>query len=670
MTGHFLTLLEGIIANPEQQISQLPLLTPVEQQQLLVEWNDTQVDYPSDNCIHQLFEKQVERTPDGVAVVFEEQQLTYQQLNSRANQLAHYLKSLGVGADVLVGICVERSIEMVVGLLGILKAGGAYVPLDPEYPTERLRFMLDDSQVPVLLTQHSLLEGLAQHQAQLVCLDTDWQMISQLNQDNLITETQTTNLAYVIYTSGSTGTPKGVMIAHQSLLNLVFWHQRTFKIISSDKATQLAKTAFDAAVWELWPYLTTGASIYLVKPEILSSLVKLRDWLISNKITISFLPTPLAQELLSLEWPAEGLALRTLLTGGDKLHQYPSDLIPFPVVNNYGPTENTVVTTSGVVVAKEQNKISPNIGRAIANTQVYILDSNLQPVPVGVPGELHIAGVGLAKGYLNRPELITEKFISNPFEETEGSKLYKTGDLARYLPDGNIEYLGRIDNQVKIRGFRIELGEIEALLGQHDDVQICCVVDREETQGNKCLVAYVVLQKEVTPTTDELRQFLFDKLPGYMVPNIFVMLESLPLTPNGKVDRRALPAPDLQQELSDYVMPNTEVERTISGIWQKALAIEKVGIYNNFFELGGNSLLLVKINQKLQEELGLELSIVDMFNYPTIYSLSQYLNIKFHKKDTIKQNTSRTQCYNEVKDLKNKQLQSRQQYRSQKKGRK
>jgi amino acid adenylation domain-containing protein/FkbM family methyltransferase len=671
MTGHFMTLLEGIIANPEQQISQLPLLTAVEQQQLLVEWNDTQADYPSDKCIHQLFEEQVQRTPDAIAVVFEDQQLTYQQLNCRANELAHYLKSLGVGTDVLVGICVERSIEMVVGLIGILKAGGAYVPLDPEYPTERLRFMLDDSQVPVLLTQQKLLDRLAQHQAQLVCLDSDWQMISQLNQDNLITEAQPTNLAYVIYTSGSTGTPKGVMIAHQGLLNLVFWHQRTFKVTSSDKATQLAKTAFDAAVWELWPYLTTGASIYLVKPEILSSLVKLRDWLISNNITISFLPTPLAQELLSLEWPTEGLALRTILTGGDKLHQYPSDLIPFQVVNNYGPTENTVVTTSGVVVAKKQNKISPNIGRAIANTQVYILDRNLQPVPVGVPGELHIAGVGLAKGYLNRPELITEKFISNPFEETEGSKLYKTGDLVRYLPDGNIEYLGRIDDQVKIRGFRIELAEIEALLGQHDDVQICCVVAREQAQGNKCLVAYVVLQKEVTPTTDELRQFLSDKLPAYMVPNVFVMLESLPLTPNGKVDRSALPAPDLQQELSDYVMPNTEVEKIIADIWQKALAIEKVGIYNNFFELGGNSLLLVKINQQLQEELGLELSIVDMFNYPTIYSLSQYLNIKFYKKNTIKQNASRTQCHNdEVKGLKSKQLQSRQQYRSQKKGKK
>ncbi|MEH1860990.1 MAG: amino acid adenylation domain-containing protein [Nostoc sp.] len=670
MTGHFVTLLEGIIANPEQQISQLPLLTAVEQQQLLVEWNNTQADYPSDKCIHQLFEEQVQRTPDALAVVFEDQQLTYHQLNCRANQLAHYLKSLGVGADVLVGICVERSIEMVVGLLGILKAGGAYVPLDPEYPTERLRFMLEDSQVPVLLTQQKLLDRLAQHQAQLVCLDTDWQLISQLNQDNLITEAQTNNLAYVIYTSGSTGQPKGVLIAHQGLLNLVFWHNRAFNITSLDKATQLAGTAFDAAVWELWPYLTTGAGIYLVKSQLLSSLVNLRDWLISNKITISFLPTPLAQELLSLQWPTENLALRCILTGGDKLHQYPSDLIPFQVVNNYGPTENTVVTTSGLVVAKEQEQISPTIGRAIANTQVYILDSNLQPVPVGVPGELHIAGVGLAKGYLNRPDLTTEKFISNPFEEAEGSKLYKTGDLARYLPDGNIEYLGRIDDQVKIRGFRIELAEIEALLGQHDDVQVCCVIAREETPGNKRLVAYVVPQKEVTPITNELRQFLSDQLPGYMVPTAFVILEFLPLTPNGKVNRRALPAPDLQQELSDYVMPNTEVERIIAGVWQKALAIEKVGIYNNFFELGGNSLLLVKINQQLQEELGLELSIVDMFNYPTIYNLSQYLNTKSHKENTIKQNTSRTQSHNEVKALKSKQLQSRQQYRYQKKGRK
>ncbi|MBD2520193.1 amino acid adenylation domain-containing protein, partial [Nostoc sp. FACHB-973] len=688
MTGHFLTLLEGIIANPEERISQLPLLTEFEQHQLLIEWNNTQVDYPQDLCIHQLFEEQVGRTPDAVAVVFEDQQLTYHELNSRANQLAHYLKSLGVSADMLVGICVERSIEMVVGLLGILKAGGAYLPLDPEYPTERLHFMLKDAQVSVLLTQQKLIDRLAQHQAKLVCLDTDWQLISQLNQDNLITDVQATNLAYVIYTSGSTGQPKGVLIAHQGLLNLVFWHQRTFKITTLDKATQLAGTAFDAAVWELWPYLTAGASIYLVKSEFLSSLVKLRDWLISKKITISFLPTPLAQELLSLEWPTENLALRSILTGGDQLHQYPSDLIPFQLVNNYGPTENTVVTTSGLVVAKEQEQISPSIGRAIANTQIYILDRNLQPVPIGIPGELHIAGVGLAKGYLNRPELTIEKFIANPFKRSRGAgeqgsrgaeilpnsqslvpspRLYKTGDLARYLPDGNIEYLGRIDNQVKIRGFRIELAEIEALLNQHDDVQTCCVIAREETSGNKRLVAYVVPHLQMTPTTDELRQFLDDKLPGYMVPTAFVMLESLPLTPNGKVDRRALPAPDLQQELSNYVMPNTEVERIIAGIWRKALAVEKVGIYNNFFELGGHSLLLVRINQQLQEKIGLEVSIVDMFNYPTIHSLSQYLSTKLNKEDTIKQNNYRHQSHSEIKSLRNQQLESRQQYRSQRK---
>ncbi|MDZ8258879.1 non-ribosomal peptide synthetase [Nostoc sp. ChiQUE01b] len=715
MTGHFVTLLEGIIANPEQPISQLPLLTQTEQQQLLVEWNDTQADYPQDLCIHHLFEEQVQLTPDAVAVVYENQHLTYSELNCRANQLAHYLKSLGVGADVLVGICVERSIEMVVGILGILKAGGAYLPLDPEYPTERLRFMLEDAQVSVLLTQQRLVDRLSQQKARLVCLDSDAEVISQFSQDNLICETQANNLAYVIYTSGSTGTPKGVMIAHQGLLNLVFWHQRTFNITSLDKATQLAGTAFDAAVWELWPYLTAGASIHLVKSQLLSSLTKLRDWLIANKITISFLPTPLAQELLSLEWPTEGLAMRTVLTGGDKLHQYPSNLIPFQVVNNYGPTENTVVTTSGLIVAKEQNQISPSIGRAIANTQLYILDANLQPVPVGVPGELHIGGVGLAKGYLNRPELTAEKFIPNPFEkaggrrqEAEGRRaeeqgetrevtlhsafsntscynagnprnalapqhsalLYKTGDLTRYLPDGNIEYLGRIDNQVKIRGFRIELAEIETLLQKHGDVQACCVITHEGTPGNKYLVAYVVPRKDVTPKADELRQFLSGKLPGYMVPSTFVILESLPLIPNGKVDRRALPAPDLQQELSDYVMPNTEVERIIAGIWQKALSIEKVGIYNNFFELGGHSLLLVKINQQLQEILVLEVSIFDMFSYPTIHSLSQYLSTKVNKNDTLKQNNSRPQSLSESKAFRNQQLQLRQQYLSHRKGRK
>ncbi|MBD2562852.1 MULTISPECIES: non-ribosomal peptide synthetase [Nostoc] len=624
MRGHFQTLLEGIVANPQEQISQLPLLTEIEQQQLLLKWNDTGVDYPQDKCIHQLFEEQVERTPDAVAVVYENQHLTYHELNCRANQLAHYLKSLGVKADVLVGICVERSLEMVVGLLGILKAGGAYLPLASDYPTERLRLMLEDAQVSVLLTQQKLLDRLPEHTAQRVCLDADWQLISQLSQDNLIPETQATNLAYVIYTSGSTGQPKGVLIAHQGLLNLVFWHQRTFKITTLDKATQLAGTAFDAAVWELWPYLTAGASIYLVKPEILLSPVDLQDWLESKKITISFLPTPMAEQLLSLEWP-ESTTLRTMLTGGDKLHRYPSGLLPFQVVNNYGPTENTVVTTSGLVVSNgRDNNISPPIGRPIANIEIYILDSYLQPVPVGVPGELHIGGAGLAKGYLKRPELTQEKFIPHPFSDEPHSRLYKTGDKARYLNDGNIEYIGRIDDQVKIRGFRIELSEIEAVLSQHSDVQLSCVIAREDTPGDKRLVAYVVAHQDCKPAISELRQFLKTKLPEYMVPSAFVILESLPLTSNGKVDRRALPKPDLDTTiLEKYVAPRTPIEEMLALLWAQVLKLELVGIYDNFFELGGHSLLATQLVSRIRTWFKVELPLRELFASATVVELAQ-----------------------------------------------
>ncbi|MBW4594951.1 MAG: amino acid adenylation domain-containing protein [Brasilonema angustatum HA4187-MV1] len=625
MAGHFVTLLEAIVANPQLPISQLPILTTVEQQQLLIDWNDTQADYPQDRCIHQLFEEQVQRTPNAVAVVFENQQLTYEQLNCRANQLGHYLKSLGVKPDTLVGICVERSLEMVVGLLGILKAGGAYVPLDPQYPTERLSFMLQDAQIRVLLTQQSLLDKLPKHQGQLVCLDTDAQIIFQSSQENLITATKASNLAYVIYTSGSTGQPKGVLVAHHGLLNLVFWHQDAFEITSSDKATQLAGTAFDAAVWELWPYLSAGASIYLVKPSILVSPLDLQDWLKSKKITISFLPTPLAEQLFSLEW-TETTTLRTILIGGDKLHRYPSSLLPFQIVNNYGPTENTVVTTSGIVVSSGQkNNISPPIGRPIANTQIYILDKYLQPVPVGVLGELHIGGAGLALGYLNRSELTQEKFIPNPFSADPDSRLYKTGDLARYLPDGNIEYLGRIDNQVKIRGLRIELGEIEAVLSQYPDVQASCVIAREETPGEKRLVAYVVVpHPQVTPTITELRQFLKGKLPEYMVPNTFVILESLPLTPNGKVDRRALPAPEFDSTLQEtFVAPRTPTEEMLAQIWAQVLKVEQVGIHDNFFELGGHSLLATQVISRSQEAFGTSLPLRYIFESPTIAQLSE-----------------------------------------------
>lgn len=506
MLGHFQTLLEGIVANPEQRLADLPLLSEAERHQLLVEWNDTQVDYPKELCIHQLFEAQVELTPNSIAVIVENEQLTYQELNSRSNQLAHYLQKLGVGSEVRVGICVERSLDMVVGLLGILKAGAAYVPLDPAYPPERLSFMVEDAQVPVLLTQEKLVQRLPDFLAAtqpdepiqnpiVVCLDKDWETIAHESKENPTSGVIADNLAYVIYTSGSTGKPKGVQVQHSGLLNLIFWHQQAFSVSSRDRVTQIAGMAFDACGWEIWPYLTAGASIYFPDYETRLSPEPLRDWLLSKAITISFLPTPLAEKVLLLDWPDDA-ALRILLTGGDKLHQYPLASPPFEVVNNYGPTENTVVTTSGHVPAKTQADVPPAIGRPIANTQVYVLDSHLQPVPIGIPGELYISGNGLARGYLNRPELTAERFIPNPFSDEPGARLYKTGDLVRYQANGNIEFLGRLDDQIKIRGYRIELGEIESVLSQHPAVLQAVVMTREDVADEQRLVAYVALKAD------------------------------------------------------------------------------------------------------------------------------------------------------------------------------
>ncbi|MBD2515972.1 amino acid adenylation domain-containing protein [Nostoc sp. FACHB-973] len=630
MVGHFQTLVEGIVTNPEQQIANLPLLTADEQHQLLGEWNNTQTNYPQDKCTHELVTIQAEKTPDAVAVVFENQQLTYRQLNLQANQLAHYLKSLGVEKETLVGVFLERSFEMAVGFLGILKAGGAYVPLDPNYPPERLNYMVADSQMSVILTHSSLLPYLSatleQAQTKIICWDKDIETIASQSLDNPINSVQPANLAYVIYTSGSTGQPKAVLIQHSALLNLLFWHLNNFEVKLSDRATQLAGTAFDAAVWELWPYLVVGASIYLIKSEFLLSPKTLQEQLISHNITISFIPTPLAEKLCLLAWP-ENTALRTILTGGDKLNYYPSETLPFKFFNNYGPTENTVVTTSGQILPGElASKLLP-IGRPIANTQVYILDRYLQPVPIGVPGELHIGGVGLARGYLNRPELTAEKFISHPFQANY--KLYKTGDLARYLPDGNLEFLGRIDNQVKIRGFRIEPGEIETILSQHPQVQQAVVTVREDEPGNKYLTAYVVGETE-TLTSSELRQFLKQQLPEYMIPAAFVMLKTLPLTPNGKVDRRVLPKPETtNSELeAAFVAPRTWQEEKLAEIWCTVLHREKVGIYDNFFELGGHSLLLTSVISRIRESLAIALPLHSLFEAPTIAALSQVITAR------------------------------------------
>ncbi|MBD2562853.1 MULTISPECIES: amino acid adenylation domain-containing protein [Nostoc] len=654
MTGHFVTLLSGIVANPEERISQLPLLSQTEQQQLLVEWNNTQTDYPRDKSIHQLFEEQVERTPNAIAVEFVDerseasrrvnQQLTYQQLNCRANQLAHYLKSLGVSADVLVGICVERSLDMVVGLLGILKAGGAYVPLDPNYPQERLAFMLEDAQVSVLLTQHSLLDKLPQHQAHQVYLDTDWQMISQSSQDNLISGVQANNLAYVIYTSGSTGQPKGVAMNQLALCNLILWQLQNNTISTGAKTLQFAPISFDVSFQEMFTTWFSGGTLFLITEELRRDTSALLGFLQEKAVERLFVPFVALQQLAEVAVGSElvNSHLREIITAGEQLQMTPaisqwlSKLTDCTLHNHYGPSESHVIITFTLNNSVETWPLLPPIGRPIANTQIYILDKYLQPVPVGVAGELHIGGVSLARGYLNRPELTQQRFIPNPFKRSRGAgeqgsrgetfnsdRLYKTGDLARYLPDGNIEYLGRIDNQVKVRGFRIELGEVEAVLSQYGDVEGCCIIAHEDTPGDKRLVAYLVAHQNSTPTISELRQFLKAKLPDYMVPSTFVMLEEMPLTPSGKVDRRALPAPDLHSNNSDkYVAPRNQVELELTQIWSRVLKVDKVGVKDNFFDLGGHSLLTPYLMAQIKKQFGKDIAIASLYQNPTIEQLA------------------------------------------------
>ncbi len=625
MTGHFVTLLEAIVADPQQKIDQLPLLTATEQHQLLVEWNDTRIDYPHARCIHQLFEEQVARTPDANAVVFEDQQLTYSELNCRANQLAHYLQSLGVGADVLVGLCVERSTDMVVGLLGILKAGGAYVPLDPEYPQERLSFMLEDTQVSLLVTQQRLVDRLPKHQASQVLLDRIAEEIVRDNQDNPTSEVTPYHLAYTIYTSGSTGRPKGVAIEHKGLYNLAQAQINTFGVHSNSRVLQFASLSFDASISEVMMALGAGATLYLETKDSLLPGMPLIQRLRHECITHITLPPSALAVLPTEELPA----LQTIIVAGEActtevIKRWSTGRNFF---NAYGPTEATVCTTIAKCTDRDR-KVT--IGKPIANTQIYILDAHLQPVPVGVPGELHIAGIGLARGYLNRPDLTQEKFIPNPFRRSRevkedqscSERLYKTGDLARYLPDGSIEYLGRIDNQIKIRGFRIELGEIETSLNQYPDVQTAIAIVREDTPGDRRLVAYIVPEKEVTPTSHELRQFLKTKLPEYMVPSAIVLLESLPLTNNGKVDRRALPVPESRAGIEvTLVAPRTPIEEGLASIWSQVLRVEPVGIHDNFFELGGDSILSIQIIAKAKQA-GIELTLKQLFANQTIAQLA------------------------------------------------
>ena len=587
MSRHFQTLLEGIIANPAQRIGTLPLLTDAEQHKMLIEWNDTKRDYPKDACIHQLFEAQVEQTPDTVAVIFADTQLTYRELNARANQLAHYLRQRGCRPEVLVGICMERSLEMVVGLLGILKAGGAYVPLDPAYPQERLAFMLEDTQAPVLLTQKRLVEGLPAQRVQQLCLDTDWELIAQTSEVNPISGVTADNLAYVIYTSGSTGEPKGVMIRHGALCNYMFWMQMAFPLTEADRVLQRAPFSFDASVWEFYAPLISGAQIVMSQPAAHPDSAELVSTIAQHNVTTLQLVPSLLRMLLDEPGLDSCGCLQRVFCGGEalpvELKEYFFSRLDADLYNLYGPTEATIYATF-YSCGDESNQGVVLIGRPIANTQVYVLDRHLNPVPVGVPGELYISDDGLARGYLNRPELTAEKFIPNPFSKGRAVRLYKTGDMVRYWPDGNLEFLERMDHQVKLRGFRIELGEIESVLSQHPVVRESLVLAREDVPGDKHLVAYIVLNQEPAPSTNDLRIFLKAKLPEYMVPSAFVVMSALPLTPNGKIDRRALPAPDQVHPSSESTVEtsHTPVEEILAGIWAEVLGLERVGVNDNF----------------------------------------------------------------------------------------
>jgi iturin family lipopeptide synthetase A len=666
--GHFQTLLAAIVDNPEQRLIELPLLTDAQKHQLLVEWNQTATNYPATKCIHQLFEEQVEETPDAVAVVFGNEQLTYSELNSRANQLAHYLQTLGVKPDVLVGICLERSLDMIVGLLGILKAGGAYVPIDPDYPTERLSYMLKDCQVSILLTQEDFREILPSITAKVVCLDLENEILTKYSQENLTTQVTAENLAYVMYTSGSTGLPKGVSVIHRNVLRLV---KETNYVSLSQKEVflQLAPISFDASTFEIWASLLNGAKMIVMPPH-KPSLEELGQAIERYQVTTLWLTAGLFHLMVD-ERLNDLKPVRQLLAGGDVLsvrhvQKLLQDLEECKLINGYGPTENTTFTCCFPMTRQTQIGSSVPLGRPIANTQVYILDRYLQPVPIGVWGELYAGGDGLAREYFNRPELTTEKFIPNPFsnfglgdvaadyvadvadklsstdkvgltttlgfnpsvtsaskiQNPKSARLYKTGDLARYLPDGNIEFGGRIDNQVKIRGFRIELGEIEAAIATHPNVHEAVVIARENTPGNKFLVAYIVPASDA-PTSSELHHFLKQKLPDYSVPSYFVMLDSLPLSPNGKVDRSALPAPDLELSRSvSFVSPRTATEEAIASIIAEVLKIELVGIHDNFFEMGGHSLNATQVISRLRETFKVELPLRQILEKPTVVELA------------------------------------------------
>ncbi|MDV2992592.1 MAG: Linear gramicidin synthase subunit B [Chroococcidiopsis sp. SAG 2025] len=700
MLTHFQTLLTGVVTDPDTNLADLPILSAAEQHQL-VEWNQTRRSYP-ERCIYQLFELQVEQSPNAIAVSFGDRQYTYHELNSGSNQLAHYLRKLGVGCKTLVGICMEPSPMAIASLLGILKAGAAYVPLDPTYPPERLQFMLEDAQVSVLVTQQALAPlfrlSWGDRNLKVVCLEKDWEAIAQESEQNLSDQTTVDNLAYVIYTSGSTGTPKGVAVTHRAVNRLVC-NTNYITLEPGDKVAQCANLSFDAATFEIWGALLNGAQLVGCDREVMLSPQKFAQEIRQQEISILFLTTALFNQM-AREVPDCFRSLRYLLFGGEavdlrwvkavKQHGAPAHLL-----HVYGPTENTTFTSWYEVQDVPEAATSIPIGRPVASTQIYLLDAHLNPVPIGVTGEIYLGGDGLAKEYLNRPQLTEQRFIcqgsreqgragswelgEEGAEDAEGTgeageektqppitnyqlpitdRLYKTGDLARYLPDGNLEFVGRTDSQIKLRGFRIELGEIETVLKQYPSVEETVVVVREDGSSDRHLVAYIVLNtkspqppflrgasqllasqgglggigaSEFPPSQGglggigDLRSFLKTKLPNYMMPSAFVVVKALPLTPNGKVDRQALPSPDFTSIDLPTLAPRTSVEAQLAQLWAETLG-RQVGISDDFFELGGHSLLATQLVSRIRDRLGVEVPLGVLFETPTIVAIAQYID--------------------------------------------
>ncbi|MBF1989864.1 non-ribosomal peptide synthetase [Fischerella thermalis] len=660
LAHQFASVLASAIENTQVNISQLNILTPAETRQLLIDFNNTKTTELPYQCIHHWFEAQCQQTPDKIAIVFEEQKLTYQELNIRANQLAHYLQNLGVDSEKLVGICVERSSLMVIGVLGILKAGAAYVPIDPNYPAERKEFILADTQMPLLLTQASLAANLKADNITTICLDTDWNAINQQPQENPVSKTNAQNLAYVIYTSGSTGKPKGTLIEHYGLVNYLNWCTQAYKVEQGSGTLVHSSLGFDLTITSLFSPLLVGSQVELLPEhqgiETLAQTIKARTNLSLVKIT------PAHLELLSQQLSPQEAAGRTnaFIIGGENLtvqhidfwQKFAPDTV---LINEYGPTE-TVVGCCIYQVSHHNYSGSIPIGHPIANTQLYVLDQYLQPVPKGVAGELYIGGAGIARGYFNQPELTAQKFIPHPFSDEPGARLYKTGDQVRFRVDGTLEFLGRLDNQVKLRGFRIELGEIESLLCLHPTVKDAVVMVREDVAGDQRLVSYLVLQPESSLAVDNLRSFLQEKLPDYMIPSAFVPLQTFPLTANGKVDRKALPTPDkISADVEQsFVAPRNSLEEQVADIWSQLLRIEKVGIHNNFFALGGHSLLVTQLISRIRDALGVELLIQDVFANPTVAELSVIVTQKLAEQVD---DESLARSLAELEDLSNEDIQ-------------